>query len=165
MSTPRKPAAGTDLDDELRFAYLIHDVSRLRRSMFDRWLSPHGITRSQWWVLAFLTRQDGLPQSELAHELDVGKVALGALIDRLEVAGLVRRRADKKDRRVKRIFLTPRANGLLKTVWRANKDFNDQVLSGIPMKNLHVAGATLDKLKQNLLASIHGDTDAMGPQD
>lgn len=165
MSTPRKPAAGTDLDDELRFAYLIHDVSRLRRSMFDRWLNPHHITRSQWWVLSFLTRQDGLPQSELAKELDVGKVALGALIDRLEAAGFVRRRADKKDRRVKRVFLTPRAEGLLKTIRRANQDFNDKVLTGIPMTDLQIAGTTLDHLKRNLLASIHGDTDAAASQD
>ena len=50
------------------------------------------ITRSQWWVLAFISRKDGLPQSQLADELDVGKVALGALIDRLEIAGFVTRK-------------------------------------------------------------------------
>ena len=70
---------------DLRLGYLIHDVSRLRRMMFDRALAPLGITRSQWWVLAFISRKDGLPQTQLANELDVGKVGVGALIDRLEV--------------------------------------------------------------------------------
>src|SRR6516164_1234444 len=79
-------------DWDLRLGYLIHDVSRLRRMMFDRALAPLGITRSQWWVLAFISRKDGLPQSQLADELDVGKVALGALIDRLEIAGFVTRK-------------------------------------------------------------------------
>jgi len=32
-------------------------------------------------VLAFISRKDGLPQVQLANELDVGKVAVGALID------------------------------------------------------------------------------------
>ena len=75
-------------DWDLRLGYLIHDVSRLRRMMFDRALAPLGITRSQWWVLAFISRKDGLPQTQLANELDVGKVGVGALIDRLESAGL-----------------------------------------------------------------------------
>ena len=90
----------------LRLGYLIHDVSRLRRMMFDRELAPLGITRSQWWVLAFISRKDGLPQTQLANELDVGKVALGALIDRLETSGFVVRQADPVDRRVKRVYLT-----------------------------------------------------------
>ena len=81
-------------DWDLRLGYLIHDVSRLRRMMFDRALAPLGITRSQWWVLAFISRKDGLPQTQLANELDVGKVAVGALIDRLESSGFVIRQAD-----------------------------------------------------------------------
>lgn len=56
-------------DAELRFGYLIHDVSRLRRTLFDRWLLPPGITRSQWWVLAFLSRDDGMPQLSADHGL------------------------------------------------------------------------------------------------
>ena len=90
-------------DWDLRLGYLIHDVSRLRRMMFDRALAPLGITRSQWWVLAFISRKDGLPQTRLANELDVGKVAVGALIDRLETSGFVVRQADPVDRRVKRV--------------------------------------------------------------
>src|SRR5882757_3787264 len=87
-------------DWDLRLGYLIHDVSRLRRMMFDRALAPLGITRSQWWVLAFISRKDGLPQTQLANELDVGKVGVGALIDRLESSGFVLRQADPVDRRV-----------------------------------------------------------------
>ena len=81
--------------------------------MFDRELAPLGITRSQWWVLAFISRKDGLPQTQLANELDVGKVAVGALIDRLESSGFVIRQADPVDRRVKRVYVTKQARGFL----------------------------------------------------
>src|ERR1700744_3539014 len=94
------------LDRETRFAFLIHDVSRLRRVMFDRIVRELGTSRSQWWVLAVLSRDDGSPQTNLADELDVGKVALGGLIDRLAEAGMVERRPDPVDRRVKRVYLT-----------------------------------------------------------
>ena len=45
------------IDWELRLGFLIHDVSRLRRSAFDRCLKPLNVTRSQWWVLAYLSRK------------------------------------------------------------------------------------------------------------
>ena len=66
-----------DLNWELRLGFLVHDVSRLRRRVVDRALKPLGVTRSQWWVLAFLSRSDGMSQVALADELDLGKVALG----------------------------------------------------------------------------------------
>ena len=40
--------------------------------------------------------------------MDVGKVTLGGLIDRLEAGGIVARQADPQDRRAKRVVITPR---------------------------------------------------------
>ena len=73
-----------NLDANLRFGFLVHDVSRLRRIVVDRALKPLGITRSQWWVLAFLSRRDGMTQTALAADLDLTKVAIGGLVDRME---------------------------------------------------------------------------------
>src|SRR2546428_12526826 len=97
------------IDWELRLGFLIHDVSRLRRSAFDRCLKPLNVTRSQWWVLAYLSREDGMTQSQLAEELDLGKVAVGGLIDRLEKAGLVRRDPDATDPAGHRVFFGPKS--------------------------------------------------------
>ena len=136
---------------DLRLGYLIHDVSRLRRVSFDRELGHLNITRSQWWVLAFISRNDGLPQTQLANELDVGKVALGSLIDRLESTAFVERRADASDRRVKRIFLTDKARKLMKDIDPITKGFNERILRGIPRKDLEQASRTLYAMKKNLL--------------
>lgn len=146
------------LHEELRFGYLIHDVSRLRRTLFDRWLSPLGITRSQWWVLAFLSRRDGMPQSELAGELDVGKVALGALVDRLESAGFVRRETSTIDRRVKHIYLTPKARDWLDELRKRSREFNRLVLDGISEQSIAAAIRTLGTIKENLLTELPGAT-------
>lgn len=137
---------------DLRLGYLIHDVSRLRRVTYDRELAPLGITRSQWWVLAFVSRNDGLPQTQLANELDVGKVALGSLIDRLQSAGFVERRADEKDRRVKRVFLTDKARQLIERIGPVNESFNARILKDIPRQDLELTSRTLYTMKTNLLA-------------
>ena len=139
-------------DWDLRLGYLIHDVSRLRRMMFDRALAPLGITRSQWWVLAFISRKDGLPQTQLANELDVGKVAVGALIDRLESSGFVLRQADPVDRRIKRVFVTKQARGFLSRIRNETDKFNAQIANGIDRKKLEATSDSLLAMKRNLLA-------------
>lgn len=139
-------------DWDLRLGYLIHDVSRLRRMMFDRALAPLGITRSQWWVLAFISRKDGLPQTQLANELDVGKVALGALIDRLETGGFVTRKADPVDRRVKRVFLTKQAGRFMERLRAETDIFNAKIVEGIERADLETTSDTLLAMKRNLLA-------------
>ena len=144
-------------DWDLRLGYLIHDVLRLRRMMFDRALAPLGITRSQWWVLAFISRKDGLPQTQLANELDVGKVAVGALIDRLESSGFVIRQADPVDRRVKRVFVTKQAKGFLERIRKETDKFNTSIAKGIDRNGLEAAANALLAMKHNLLALSDGN--------
>jgi DNA-binding MarR family transcriptional regulator len=141
-------------DWELRLGFLIHDVSRLRRSAFDRVLKPLEVTRSQWWVLAYLSREDGMTQSQLADELDLGKVAVGGLIDRLEKSGLVRREADGSDRRVNRIFLEAKSKQLVARMRKVSHRMNEQILSGLPNERLENTAATLDAMKRNLLGYL-----------
>ena len=143
-------------DWELRLGFLIHDVSRLRRSAFDRCLKPLNVTRSQWWVLAYLSREDGMAQSRLAEELDLGKVAVGGLIDRLEKIGLLRREADASDRRVNRVFLEPKSKQLIIKMRKVSHRMNTQILDGLPDDRLESTSVTLDSMKRNLLSYLAG---------
>src|SRR5260370_24587622 len=85
----------------IRLSFLIHDVSRMRRTAFDQLMKPLGVTRAQWWVLAHLSRSDGMMQTQLADALDVGKASLGTFLERLEASGLIERRDDPIDKRAK----------------------------------------------------------------
>lgn len=144
----------TEIDWELRLGFLVHDVSRLRRSAFDRCLKSMNVTRSQWWVLAYLSRTDGMTQSQLAEELDLGKVAIGGLIDRLEKSGFVRRAPDAVDRRVNRVFLETKAHALVGRLRKINHRFNQQILSGLTVANLETTAKTLAAMKRNLLSYL-----------
>jgi len=144
------------IDWELRLGFLIHDVSRLRRSAFDRCLKPLNVTRSQWWVLAYLSREDGMTQSQLAEELDLGKVAVGGLIDRLEKSGLVRREADATGRRVNRVFLEPKSKQLIAKMRKVSHRMNAQILEGLVDERLESTALTLDQMKRNLLTYLQG---------
>jgi DNA-binding MarR family transcriptional regulator len=135
---------------DLRLGFLIHDVSRLRRIAFDLLMKPMGVTRSQWWVLAYVSRHDGMVQTELAALLDVGKVTLGGLVDRLESGKLVERRPDPADRRAKRIHLTAAAQRLLADMRNAEDRMNARILRGISAKQRSELTDMLTKIKDNL---------------
>jgi MarR family transcriptional regulator for hemolysin len=137
-----------------RFGFLIHDVSRLRRTIMDKALRPLGVTRSQWWVLANLSRHNGvgMMQTELAKVMDVGKVTLGGLIDRLETSGLIKRLADPSDRRAKRVVMTPRGTKLLADIQTIGARVNSQIMTGIPRADIARAEELLYKIKQQLIS-------------
>lgn len=145
---------GQDVSKELRLGFLVHDVSRMRRSMVDRALKPMGLTRSQWWVLAFLSRQDGMPQGVLADQLDIGKVAVGALIDRLEAHGLVERQHDPGDRRVKRIYLTRAGDKLIHDIRTNIAEVERSIIEGIGDTDIDAAVRVLRSMKSNLLVLL-----------
>ena len=148
-----------DLNTSLRFGFLIHDVSRLRRVVVDRALKPLGITRSQWWVLAFLSRRDGMTQTALASDLDLTKVAVGGLLDRMEAAGFVERRADHNDGRARRVYLTRAGSKTVNAIRESVEAVELEILSRIPEKALEQAAETLRALKETLLEMAGGEAE------
>lgn len=146
-----------DLNSSLRFGFLIHDVSRLRRIVVDRALKPLGITRSQWWVLAFLSRHDGMTQTSLASDLDLTKVAIGGLLDRMEASGYVERRADPNDGRARRVHLTKAGIALVSTIRENVEAVEVGILAKIPETELDQASETLLALKNTLLEMVEAD--------
>ncbi len=152
-----------NLDSSLRFGFLIHDVSRLRRIVVDRALKPLGLTRSQWWVLAFLSRRDGMTQTALAADLDLTKVAIGGLIDRMETAAFVERRADERDARARRVYLTRAGQKLVSTIRESVDAVEADILAGVTEDELDAAAIVLVKIKSRLLELAGGE--AEGGQD
>lgn len=162
--TAAKPRAASENWDQ-RLGFLMHDVSRLRRTVFDGFMKPLGVTRSQWWVLAHLSRHDGMIQSDLANVLELGKAALGGLIDRLEAAGLVARRADEIDRRAKRVYLSARGVQLIAQMRGKSDEMSERMLQGLDIPSRRALADMLLQVKRNLStirdeAGLADDTDA-----
>ncbi len=65
-----------------------------------------GITAAQLGAVMHLASHDGARASELATALGVQPAAITGLCDRMETAGLVRRRPCPDDARVQRLWLT-----------------------------------------------------------
>jgi DNA-binding MarR family transcriptional regulator len=150
----------------VRMGFLVHDVSRMRRTLFDQAVKGLGITRAQWWALANLSREgEGITQSQLAQALDVGKVTIGGLLDRLEAAGYIVRKADRADRRLKRVFITERGYGIMDEMAGIGRQLNSVVMKDISIDQMHLAEEVLHKMRQNLRIELRGPSGPTGDLD
>jgi MarR family transcriptional regulator for hemolysin len=136
------------------FAFTLNDVARLLRTYADHRAAAFGITRAQWAVMARLDRQEGLKQSELAEMLDLQPITLTRLLDRLGHNGLIERRPDPHDRRVKRLFLTPAARPLLQRLGGLAEELMSTTLAGIDRPTVKLMLANLSVAKENLRQAI-----------
>ena len=136
---------------ENNIGFLVHDVARLMRTTFDANMKPLGITRSQWWLLVYLYRDNGLTQTELAEVLDISKVTLGGIIDRLERKGWVERRPDIDDRRANRVFLAEGAEEITAELVKSGRSLMKEIAKGMSEEDQILLANLLSNLKTNLL--------------
>ena len=138
---------------------VISDVARLLRTAFDRRVRALGITRAQWLVLTRLHRYPGASQTELADMMEVERASAGRMIDRLEANGWVERRAERRDRRIKRVYLTLEAERVHRRIWRVAEATVDEALADLSARE----GAQLMKLLTRVKKSLVAVVDGTGP--
>jgi len=133
------------------FGFLTLDVARLMQIDFDRRVSSLGITRAQWRVLLWIYRTPGVTQSELADTLEVQKASLGRMLDRLTDKDWIERRADKSDRRIRRVHLSKEVEPLIITMRTIARELRAAAMDGIPEKEQEKFVDTLLRMKSNLV--------------
>lgn len=131
--------------------FLIGDTGRLLRRAFDERVRTKGITRPQWRVLGLLNRFGGSTQVTLAEMMDVEPITLGRMIDRLQDARLVERRADPADRRAWRVHLTPAGEDRLVELKPLANDLFDDAVAGLTDSQQSQLEAMLNVMRANLV--------------
>lgn len=136
------------MSDDLGF--LLGDAARLLRRSFDERARAMGVTRPQWRVLALLKRFDGSTQVTIADMLEVEPITLGRMIDRLQDADLVERRADPKDRRAWRLHLTAKGRIKIKELEPTASAMFVDALQGISQAKQSELEDMLNIIRSNL---------------
>lgn len=117
--------------DERHFGWLVTDVARAMRTVFDRRVRALGLTRPQWLALVRLKRRPGASQSELADLMEIEKAPAGKIVDRMEEKGWVERRPDPLDRRINRIHLTAIGERVFAAIQPISESTVDDALSDL----------------------------------
>lgn len=107
-------------------------AARALARRFDAAFRPFGLTNGQFSLLMALNRPTPPTIGEIAPFLAMDRTSLTAMLKPLERRGLVRIEADGKDRRARRVAITPAGVALLAAalpVWRAEHAALDQEIT------------------------------------
>ncbi len=140
--------------------FLISDVSRLMRRVYDRRVEPLGLTRAQWRVLVHLYRREGISQTELAAVLEIEKPTLGRLVDRLEEKGWVERRVDERDQRARRLMVTDAVRPMIERMKVFAESVNEDSMAGLGAEQERQLIEILLAVKTNLNRLLVNGEDA-----
>ncbi|WP_219412562.1 MarR family winged helix-turn-helix transcriptional regulator [Pseudonocardia nigra] len=87
-------------------------------------------------VLVLLAADGPLAQGDLAQALGVGLATVTGLVDRLVARGLVERREDPQDRRVRRAALSAEGTALIDRIQAAGQEQRRSLLARIDLDAL-----------------------------
>ncbi len=114
-------------------------------------IAPHNVTAAQFGLLVLVGANPGATQTALARAFGTDRSVMVRLIDRLEAAGLVDRRAREGDRRSNAIVLTESGAALLERLKREVRAFEDAATACLSAEETE----TLLTLLRRINAGVH----------
>lgn len=137
----------TELDE---LAFLLEEVPRALRRRFDEKVQAYGLSRTQWRVIAYTLRNEGLTQSDLARCLELERMTIGLTLAKMEASGLIERRFCDQDRRARRVYTTSKARDLVPELRHRADSTYAELLAGLSQSETRRLRALLSKVADNL---------------
>jgi DNA-binding MarR family transcriptional regulator len=130
--------------------FLISQLGFFSSKGFMNALAPAGIDPREFLLMRFVAASEGQSQQALAERLAVPASRMVALVDHLEEAGLIERRPDLEDRRVRGLYLTRKGRGVLERAGKIAIDYETRLCAGINREEREQLIDLLQKLQAGL---------------
>lgn len=137
---------------EKAIGFWIHRVYQANRNEMFRAFREAGeeITPEQWAVLIRLWEHDGRTQTELAEDTLRDKPTMSRILDGMEARGMLERRTDPDDARVRIVKLTRRGRELQKKLVPVARELIGRLVAGIDHEALEITRDTLRRMFANM---------------
>jgi DNA-binding MarR family transcriptional regulator len=132
-------------------------LGEIRRRLADTATMP------RFDLLANLEREDGQTLAALSRRMLVTAGNLTGLVDRAERDGVVERRADPRDRRLSRVFLTAKGRELITQILPLHATHVGDLLAGLDVLERRELRRLLGKLRDSLARGVKPPTPKGGP--
>ena len=101
------------ITDDDRILYLLNEISRGARRVYDAQVARIGLNQTQWRIVGQLLRNPALTQAEIAKKLELESATIGQAVAGLCARQLMERRRVETDRRAWQLILTDQLDDLL----------------------------------------------------
>lgn len=125
-------------------------IARLQRNAFDRKVAILNVTRSQWAMIAIVSRYPGSTQRTIAEALEMSEASAGRLIDRLCADGLLERRDRRDDRRARAVYLTDKAGPLLAKLGTIASESEQRMFAGFADEEVEQLLSFMQRIYENV---------------
>jgi DNA-binding MarR family transcriptional regulator len=116
------------------------------------------LTMSQLKIMLVLALRDGASGQDLAGVMHVGLATITGIVDRLAAQGLASRREDPRDRRVRRVELTPAGRKLIDGILTAGAEHHRRLLQRLDAESL----ATVERAMHLILTAAESERSECG---
>lgn len=121
-------------------------------------LKDSGLGDSDFRVLEALLHKGPLAVNELGPRVFLTPGSISVAVDRLYKQGLVTRTEDRKDRRIRRVDLTPRGRRVIERVFAAHARRMDALAADLPAKERRRLADSLKLLGRRAARISHEDS-------
>ena len=101
------------ITDDDRILYLMDEISRGARRVYDARVARIGLNQTQWRIIGQLLRDPALTQAEIAKKLELESATIGQAVARRCAPGVMKRLRAETDRRAWQLILTEQLDDLL----------------------------------------------------
>ena len=138
-------------DNEKRMVSLkLTVLARQLDKQFNRSVEALGISNAKWRLIAVVARRPGATQRLIAELLEISEVTAGRLIDRLCLDGFLERRESTADRRAFSVYLTEKAQPVLRRLGELASEAEDVIFEGLSGQDMRTLRSLLDTVYDNL---------------
>ena len=131
-------------------AFLTNSGGKSLDESMNRRFRGQDITRTQWTALYYIDRIPDITQKELAEAMMISGPSASNLVDRLETAGLVLRREDRENGRVKHLVLTEEGAAKLHELAHIPVEFNEEAMKDVSAEDLETFKRVLAKMVESV---------------
>jgi DNA-binding MarR family transcriptional regulator len=105
-------------------------------SRINKHIRDHGLTETQFVVLEMLYSKGTLTINDIVERSLSTDGNIGVVINNLEKQGLVEKRVDRRDKRIRRVSLTAKGQDVIGTYFPKHEAFVNELFSNVPRKDL-----------------------------
>ena len=118
-------------------------------------MSLMGFGPGQFFLLSELYAEEGLSQDELSQRVGVDKSNISRALAKLENFGLVQRKNDSENHRVKKVYLRPKAHKVRNEFKKIQQQWNVELLRGFTKKEKAALISSMTKIAENAEAAFN----------
>lgn len=152
----RKESVNSKPENDFDILKDIFTVLKLTSKYYDKICKEYSITQVQFdaLYLLYISKDSCVKMSTLGDKLEMVRSGVTILVDRMALAGLVKRRPDIEDRRIINVMITEKGNEIMNEIFKSNSIFKVSILDFIQQDEKELLCKLIIKIKEKLVSKV-----------